>query len=64
MEGPPQKKRRLHTSCKKERKESTTRVCQRVCQHVWKEDDIDFMSGWTEKSMCITYCFICYETKK
>jgi len=58
----------LHTfknNCKKERKEPPQKKdCDRVCAHIWEEDDIDFMSGWTEKSMSITYCIVCYETKK
>jgi hypothetical protein len=67
----PNKKRRVENqniakslspstnTCKKESKEP-----HRDCDHIWEEDDIDFISGWTEKSMSITYCIVCYKTKK
>ena len=67
----PRKKRRLDTlypsknDCKKGYKATKEpNKNDRVCVHIWKEDDIDFMSGWTEKSMSIVYCIECYETKK
>jgi len=60
----PYKKRRvesLNTSIKRLKEPAIKPV---VCEHIWEEDEIDFMSGWTEKSMSITYCILCYKTKK